>query len=130
MMLDLSPHYFSLMWPTPDPPGKEELLLAKVTNGREGRSGVLKAVKDLLNGGLHLHIGVKHNGIAFGVSQPNGQDKFEGSTSCFVEDPPLQTGAQHKQLCLRHSPSQPEQQTIIEGRGITEPLFIQNQGVG
>src|SRR5260221_14538813 len=109
MMLDLSPHQFSLMWPAPDAPGKEQLVRAKVTHGRESRSGVLKAVKDLPNGGLPLHIGVKHNGIAFGVSQSNGQDKFEGATACFVEDAPLQTGAQHKELRLRHGPFQAEQ---------------------
>src|SRR5437868_1713370 len=107
MMLDLSPHNLSLMWTTPDPPGKEQMLLVKVANRRTGRSGVLKAVKDLPNGGLHLHIGVKHNRVAFGVTQSNRQDQFEGSTPCFVEDPPLQTGTQHKQLSLRHGPLQP-----------------------
>jgi hypothetical protein len=64
MMLDLSPHDFSLMWPAPHPPWKEEVFLAKVAHRRTSRSGVLKAVKDLPNGGLHLHIGVKHNGVA------------------------------------------------------------------
>ena len=64
MMLDLSPHNFSLMRPAPNPPGKEQMFLVKVANGRKSRSGVLKAVKDLANGGLHLHIGVKNNGVA------------------------------------------------------------------
>jgi hypothetical protein len=90
------------MGPAPDPPGKEQMFLVKVANGRKSRSGVLKAVKDLPNGGLHLHIGVKNNRVAFGVTQPNGQGKFEGSTPGFVEDPLLQTGTQHKKLSLRH----------------------------
>src|SRR5207302_3415456 len=55
MMLDLSPHNLSVMWTTPDPPGKEQMLLVKVAHRRTGRSGVLKACKDLPNGGLHLH---------------------------------------------------------------------------
>src|SRR5207248_4374181 len=104
--LDLSPHNFAVMRTAPDPPRKEEVFLAKVANGRKSRSGVLKAVKDLANGGLHLYIGVKHNRVAFGVTQPDGQSKFEGSTPCFIENTPLQTGTQHKQLSLRHSPFQ------------------------
>src|SRR5437588_11918992 len=130
MVLDLSPHNFSLMRPAPHPSWKEEVFLAKVANRRKSRSSVPKAVKDLPNGGLHLRIGVKNNGVAFGVTQPNGQGKFEGSTPGFVEDTPLQTGTQHKKLSLRHGPFQTEQQTIIESRGIIESLFIQNQGVG
>lgn len=78
------------------------MFLVKVTNGRKSRSGVLKAVKDLANGGLHLYIGVKNNGVAFGVTQSHGQDQFESSTSYFVEDPALQAGTQHKKLSLRH----------------------------
>jgi hypothetical protein len=64
MVLDLSPHKFSVMRAAPDPPWKEEVVLAKVAHRRKSRSGVLKAVKDLSNGGLHLHIGVKHNCVA------------------------------------------------------------------
>src|SRR5712691_3466382 len=94
MVFYLSPHNFSLMRPAPNPPGKEQTFLVKVANGRKSRSGVPKAVKDLLNGGLHLPIGVKNNGVAFGVTQPNGQNKLEGSTSCFVENASLQTGTQ------------------------------------
>src|SRR5947209_8536402 len=100
MMLDLSPDNFSLMRPAANAPGKKQMLLVKVANGRKSPSGVLKAAKDLANGGFHLHIGVKHNGVAFGVTQPHGQDQFEGSTSRFVEDPPLQTSTQHKKLRL------------------------------
>src|SRR6266496_3931219 len=100
MMLDLSPHNFSLMRSTSNPPRKEQLFLVKVTNGRKGRSSMLKAVKDFPNGGLHLHIRVKNNGVTFGVTQSHGQDEFEGSTSCIVSDSSLQTGAQHKQLSL------------------------------
>src|SRR5260221_12044492 len=100
MVLYLSPHQFSLMRSAPDPPRKEQMFLVKVANGRKSRSSVLKTVKDLPNGGLHLHIGVKNNGVAFGVRQPNGQGKFEGSTPCEVSDPPLQAGTQHKKLSL------------------------------
>src|SRR5712692_1655321 len=130
MVLYLSPHNFSLMRPTSNPPRKEQMFLVKVANGRKSRSGMLKAVKDLANGGLHLHIGVKNHGVAFGVTQSNGQDEFEGSTSCLVEDSPLQTGTQHKKFSLRHRSLQAQQKTIIECRGIIEPLFIQDQGVG
>src|SRR5947209_8637120 len=84
MVFDLSPHNFSLMRPAPNPPGKEQMLLVEVANGRKSRSSVLKAVKDLANGGLHLQVRVKNNGIAFGVTQPHRQDQFEGSTSCIV----------------------------------------------
>src|SRR6266700_5987097 len=77
MMLDLSPHNFSLMRPAPNPPRKEQMFLVKVANGRKSRSGVLKTVKDLANGGLHLHIGVKNHGVAFGVTQSNRQGQFE-----------------------------------------------------
>src|SRR5712691_10531240 len=104
MVLQLSPHNFSLMRPAPDPPRKEQVLLVKVANSCKSRSGVLKAAKDLPNGGLYLQIGVKNNRVAFGVTQPNGQGKFEGSTPGFVEDPSLQSGTQHKKLSLRHSP--------------------------
>ena len=76
------------------------MFLVKVTNGRKSRSGMLKAVKDLANGGLHLDIRVKNNGVAFAVTQSHGQDEFEGSTPCLVEDTPLQTGTQHKKLSL------------------------------
>src|SRR5438876_1287798 len=86
MVLDLAPHNFSLMWATSHPPGKEQMFLVKVTNGRKSRAGMLKAVKDFPNSGLNLHIRIKNNGVAFGVRQPNGQDQFESSTSCFVED--------------------------------------------
>ena len=65
----------------------------------KSRSGVLKAVKDLAHGGLHLHIGVKHNRIVFGVTQSHGQDQFKGSTPCFV-DILLADGTQHKKLSL------------------------------
>jgi hypothetical protein len=41
MVLDLSPHNFSLMRPAPHPPRKEQMLLVKVANGRASRSGVL-----------------------------------------------------------------------------------------
>jgi hypothetical protein len=80
------------------------VFLTKVAHRRKSRSGVLKAVKDLTNSGLDLHIGVKHNRITFGVTQPNGQGQFEGATPCFVENTPLQAGTQHKQLRLRHCP--------------------------
>lgn len=100
MMLDLSPDKFSLMRPAANAPGKKQMLLVKVADGRKSRSGVLKAAKDLANGGLYLHIGVKHNPIVFGVTQSHGQDQFKGSTPCFVEDASLQTGSQHKQLGL------------------------------
>ncbi len=90
---------------------------------------MLKTAKDLPNGGLHLHIRVKHNRVAFGVTQPNRQGQFEGATPCFVEDAPLQTGTQHKQLRLRHRPFQAQQEPIIEGGRIIEPLFIQDQGM-
>src|SRR5450755_4536208 len=100
MVLDLSPHNFTLMRSAPNPPRKEQMLLVKVANGRKSRSGVLKAVKDLANGGLYLYIGVKNNGLAFGVTQPHGQGQFEGSPSGFVENSPLQTGTQHKKLSL------------------------------
>src|SRR5207302_10881697 len=53
MVLDLSPHNFSLMRPAPHPPRKKQMLLVKVANRRKSRSGVFKAVKDLPNGGLH-----------------------------------------------------------------------------
>src|SRR5712692_7420608 len=66
MVLYLSPHNFSLMRPTSNPPRKEQMFLVKVANGRKSRSGMLKAVKDLANGGLHLQIRVKNNGVAFG----------------------------------------------------------------
>src|SRR5215510_13179593 len=100
MVLDLSPHKFSLMWSTPDSPWKEQTVLAKVAHRRKSRSGVRKACKDLPHGGLHLRIGVKHNGVAFSVRQPNRQDDFEGSPPGFVEDPPLQTSTQDKKLSL------------------------------
>jgi hypothetical protein len=64
MVLYLSPHKFSVMRTAPDPPWKEEVFLAKVAHRRKSRSGVLKAVKDLSNGGLHLLIGVKSNRVA------------------------------------------------------------------
>ena len=64
MVLDLSPHNLSVMWTAPDPPRKEEVFPAKVAHRRTGRAGLLKAVKDLPNGGLDLHIGVKHNRVA------------------------------------------------------------------
>jgi len=72
----------------------------KVTNSRKGRSGLRKALEDFPNGGLHLHIRVKNNGVAFGVRQSHRQDEFKGSTSGFVEDSPLQAGTQYKQLSL------------------------------
>jgi len=53
MVLDLSPHNFSLMRPASNSPRKKQVFLVKVANGRKSRSGVLKAVKDLANGGLH-----------------------------------------------------------------------------
>src|SRR5258708_18098279 len=104
MVFYLSPHKFSVMRPTAHPPWKEEVFLAKVANRRKSRSGVLEAVKHLTNRCLHLHIVVKHNRVAFGVTQPNGQGQFEGSTPCFVENTPLQTSTQHKKLSLRHRP--------------------------
>src|SRR5947209_3740549 len=100
MMLDLSPDNFSLMRPTPNAPGKEQMLLVKVANGRKSRPGVLKAAKDLANGGLYLDIRIKNNRIAFGVTQANGQDQFQGSPPCLVEDATLQAGSKHKQLGL------------------------------
>src|SRR5258708_39620377 len=91
----------SVRRPTAPPPWKEEVFLAKVANRRKSRSGVLEAVKDLTNGGLHLHIGVKHNRVAFGLTQPNGQVQFEGSTPCFVENTTLQTRTQHNKISIR-----------------------------
>src|SRR5437870_13365150 len=110
MVLDLPPDNFPLMRSTPNAPGKEQVLLVKVAHGRKSRSGVLKALKDLSNGGLHLQIRVKNNRIVFSVTQPNRQGQFEGSTSRLVEDASLQTGTEHKQLGFRHGPFQTEQQ--------------------
>src|SRR6266568_440458 len=53
MVFYLSPHNFSLMRSAAHPPGKEQTFLVKVADSRKSRSGVLKAVKDLANGGLH-----------------------------------------------------------------------------
>src|SRR6266699_3391123 len=39
MVLDLSPDNLSLMRPTTNAPRKEQMLLAKVANGRKSRSG-------------------------------------------------------------------------------------------
>jgi hypothetical protein len=100
MMLDLSPDNFSLMRPTANAPGEKQMLLVKVANGRKSRPGVLKTAKDLANGGLYLHIRIKNNRIAFGVTQSNGQDQFKCSTPCLVEDTSLQAGSKHKQLGL------------------------------
>jgi hypothetical protein len=130
MVFDLSPHHFSLMRPTPNPPRKEQVVLVKVAHGRKSRSRMLKAAKDLPNGGLHLHIGVKNNGVGFGVTQSHGQDEFEGSTPCLVEDSPLQTGTQHKKLSLGHGALQAKEKSVVKGCRIIEPFFIQNQGVG
>ena len=52
MVLDCSPGDFSLMGSTPNPQGKEQVLLVKMAHGRTGRAGVLKAEKDFPNGGL------------------------------------------------------------------------------
>src|SRR5262249_41986482 len=109
MMLYLCPHNLSQMRTAPNPPRKEQMGLSKVANCCARRSSMLKAVKDFLNGSLYLHIGVKHNRIAFGVTQSNGQGKFEGSTPGFVENTPLQPGAQHKKLSLTHGALQAEQ---------------------
>src|SRR6266566_1665949 len=98
MVLQLSPHKFSLMRPAANPPRKEHVFLVKVADGRKSRAGVLKTAKDLANGGLHLQIGVKNYPVAFGVTQPNRQGKFEGSTSCFVQNASLEAGTQHKKL--------------------------------
>ena len=72
MMLDFSPRKFADVWPTANPPRKEQMVLAKVTNGRKSGSGVSKTAKDLPKSGLYLQIRIKHNPIAFGVTQPNG----------------------------------------------------------
>src|SRR5260370_1033306 len=130
MVLDLAPHNFSLMRPAPNPPRKEQMFLVKVANGRKSRSGMLKAVKDLPNGSLHLQVRVKNNSVAFGVRQSNGQGQFDGSTPCFVEDTPLQAGTQHEKLIFRHRSLPTQQKTNIESGGILEPLFIQKRGMG
>src|SRR5260370_1291312 len=100
MVLQLSPHNFSLMRPAANPPRKEQVLLMKVADGRKSRAGVLKTAKDLANGGLHLQMGVKNNPVAFGVTQTNRQGKFEGSPPRFVENASLQASPQYKKLSL------------------------------
>jgi hypothetical protein len=53
MMLDLSPDNFPLMRSTAHSPRKEQMVLAKVRNRGKSRAGMLKALKNLSNGGLH-----------------------------------------------------------------------------
>src|SRR5215831_8208464 len=109
MMLNLCPHKLSEMRTAPDAPGKEQMGLSKMAHRCTRRLRVLKAVKDLPNGRLHLHIGVQGNRLTFGVTQANWQDQFECSTLGFVEDSSLQPGTQHKQLSLRHRSLQAKQ---------------------
>ncbi len=71
MVLDCSPGDFSSMGSTTNPPRKEQVLLVKMAHGCAGGASVLKAEKDLPNGGLHLQIGIKYNRIGFGVTQPD-----------------------------------------------------------
>src|SRR5215472_14605517 len=91
---------------------------------------MLKTVKDLANGGLDLHIGVKHDQGAFGVTQSNRQDEFEGSTPGFVEDPTLQAGTQYKELGFRKGALQSEQKPVIKSSWIIKTLFIKDQRAG
>lgn len=72
MVLQLSPHNFSLMWSTTNASRKKEMFSVKAANRREGRSGVLEAEKDLPDGSLDWQIGIKHNRVSFRVTQPNG----------------------------------------------------------
>jgi hypothetical protein len=98
MVLDLCPQQFSWMRPATHAPAEEQMVLMKVANQSLGGAGLLKAAKDLANGGLYLQIGIKDSQVAFGVTHPNRQGQFEGPTPCTVPDPALQARAKHKKL--------------------------------
>lgn len=48
------------------------MLLVKMANSGECRSGLRKATKDLTNARLHEQIWIKDNDFILGVAQPNG----------------------------------------------------------
>src|SRR6266700_3386999 len=68
MVLDFSPRNLSLMRSVTNPPRKEHLFLVKMANGRECRTGMLKAAKDLTNARLHQQIWIKNNDFVLGVA--------------------------------------------------------------
>src|SRR5512142_729493 len=72
VVLDWSPGEFSLMRSTADSPRREQVVLVKVANRCKCGASVLEAAEDLPNGCLHLEIGIKHNGVGFGVTQSDG----------------------------------------------------------
>ena len=72
VVLNSSPGDFSLMRSATDSPREEQMMLVKVAHRRTGGSCVLEAEKDLPDGSLYLQIGIKHNCVSFGVTQPDG----------------------------------------------------------
>jgi hypothetical protein len=59
-----------------------------------------------------------------------GKVSFRAPRLALLRIPPMPPGTHHKKLGLTHGAFQAEQEPIIEGRWIIDPLFIQDQVLG
>ena len=103
-------------------------MLAKMAHDSAGRSGGRKGGEELPDAELHLGMRIEHNPLVGRVAKSNGQHELEGSPTRFVEQTALQSRSHHIELGFTHGAFEAQEQPVIEGGRVIEPVFIQNQG--
>ena len=124
------PRHLACARPSRHAGGKEQALLPeKLDRGME-RPGAGEGGKEQPHALLHLRVGVEDHPPGAVIHQTHRQPAAQLAAAGFAENAAAQARPQDVQLRLAHRPLEPEQQAIVEMRGIVHAVFVENQGVG
>src|ERR1700726_1896204 len=129
-MLQSAPYNIPLVRSGINASREKQSLLSKVPHRGQGRPGTVEGFKQHAQGLLDLLVRIE-NEMTFGViDESNGWPHDQFAALGFVQDATLQSSPQNVQLGFAPGSLQPEQQAIIEVRGIIDAIFVQDEGVG
>jgi len=127
-VLEWPPEHLTPMRARLHPMGEAQALRAEAAHGGAGRTSAAKRLKDQPYGLLGLLVRIEDDLVVLAILQADGQGHLERPTARLVEDAPTQACPQHVEFCLAHRAFETQQQAIVEGGRVVDPVLVQDEG--
>ena len=124
------PMQIALARPAPRAAWKVQPLLAEVLDRGGGGAGSGEGGEQGPQRVLHLGVRIEHHPIERVVGHPHRQRHFEYTALGPVYQPSAQAGIEQVKLRLAHGAFEPEQQSVVELRGVVDAVLVEDQGLG
>ena len=124
------PGQFAVMEAAPTPRGKEQVVCRKMLDHDQGRTRLIKQVKDEPDGLLNLLIRIEHELTGGVIAEARGRTEMELAFLSFFQLAAQEATAQPVEFRLAHSALEAQQQSVIVLTGIIDTFFIDDQSVG